>query len=98
MQDRKYYFYGDGDVSGTPNRPVEVKALKISPNPTFDVVQIQLESDARVQVFNMQGRLMQQFSLQPGFMTLDLNNLPAGVYHLQAQTTEGYYAGKLVKQ
>ncbi|NUQ23907.1 MAG: T9SS type A sorting domain-containing protein [Saprospiraceae bacterium] len=98
LLDRKYYYYSDGNVSGTPNQPLEVKALHMSPNPTFDVVQIQLESDARVQIFNMQGQLMQRFTLQSGYMTLDLNDLPAGVYHLQAQTAEGYYAGKLVKQ
>lgn len=96
--ERKYYFYTDDNVSDTPNLPVTVNALNMSPNPTFDIVQIQLEDEARLQVFNMQGQLMQQFTLQPGYMTVDLNNLPAGLYQVQAQTSEGYYAGKLVKQ
>ncbi len=98
LLDRKYYYYTDDNVSDTPNLPVTVKALNMSPNPAFDIVQIQLEDEARLQVFNMQGQLMQQFTLQPGYMTVDLNNLPAGLYQVQAQTSEGYYAGKLVKQ
>lgn len=98
LQTRKYYYYSDGGVTGTPNQPVAVKDLKMSPNPTFDFVHVELESDARIQVINMQGQLLQQFTLQNGYTTLDLNDLPAGVYQLHAQTTEGIYAGKLVKQ
>ncbi len=96
--DRKYYYYSGDTVSETPHEPVSVKPLVVSPNPASGTLRIQLTEAANVQVFDLNGRLVQQVKLQPGQMMLELHNLPAGIYQLKAVTAGGNYAGRLVKQ
>lgn len=98
LTDRKYYYYSGG-VSAVPFEPLVVNALVVSPNPTTGLAQINNVADAHsVQVFDQWGKLVWSNWHSDGLQTLDLRDLPAGIYSVRVLTDEKYYAGRLVKQ
>lgn len=59
--------------------------LRIGPNPATDRLQVvwpQAEV-GKLQLFDLQGRLLQTYFLQPGAQTFPLPNLPSGLYGLR---------------
>lgn len=97
LSDRKYYYYQD-EISGTPWEPVVARSLTVFPNPTAGTATLKLDETMSVQVFDLNGRLVQGFSSLPGNATLDLVMLPAGIYQVRAQAGREVYTGKVVKQ
>lgn len=62
----------------------------VYPNPAKDYVTIKGCNIASVQVIDNMGRVVKVLSLMDATNpTLSVNNLPAGVYHLRIQTTNG---------
>ncbi len=97
LSDRKYYYYNGGQPSSV-NNPLPVNALRMFPNPTTQYLQVALEENGPVQVFDQTGRMVLQHDGQAGTVILDVSALPAGIYMVYAVSTDKYYAGKLVKQ
>jgi len=97
LTDRKYYYYSGEEPSSVYN-PMPVNALRMFPNPTTRFLQVDLEGNGPVQVFDGAGRLVLQHRGQPGAIILDFSALPAGIYTVRAVSADKYYAGKLVKQ
>lgn len=83
----------------TATREPLTLATKVFPNPVQDRVQIQLETTATAQYFltNLQGQILrnQAFIQQT---TLDLANLPTGVYQLEVLSAGERSVQKLVKE
>lgn len=52
----------------------------IYPNPTSDFVTVQVKNRSNFDVFSMSGQLMMTSMLNPGSNSIDLTNLPTGVY------------------
>ncbi|MDX2281997.1 MAG: T9SS type A sorting domain-containing protein [Saprospiraceae bacterium] len=93
LSDRKYYYYSGG-MSGTND--LKAEALTLRPNPTLGQVQIQLDEQAVYKVFNATGELVSSGICQPN-STLQLNNLPTGMYFISAFTSNKMFSGRLVK-
>lgn len=98
LVDGKKYYYYSGGVSAAPNKPQPVNALVLSPNPTNGVAQIELEGEVSVQIFDGMGQLVVWLTDESGRVSLDLSELPAGIYAVRAFAEDKYYAGRLVKQ
>lgn len=96
MLDSKKFYYYAGLVSVRPT-PRPALALQIAPNPTTDAVRLNLQEETTVQVFNTAGNLVQSRLIQPG-QSLNLVELPAGIYQVTAQQGADFYSGKIVKQ
>lgn len=97
LDGRKYYFYSDG-VSDAPGKPREVASLVISPNPTVQFANIELEGKVVVQVYDAIGQLVSSQTGENGRLQLDLSAMPAGMYVVHAAANQQSYIGKLVKQ
>jgi len=68
--------------------------LTIYPNPAKDYVTIKGNHIASIQVIDNLGRVVKVVSLQNATNpTLSVSSLPAGVYHLRIQTTDGNVSG-----
>jgi hypothetical protein len=97
LVDGKKYYYYNGEVSYTPEKPREVAALNIFPNPTTNLARIDLDGETTIHVFDATGHLVAS-QQQDGRTELDMTALPAGIYMVTALSNNEYYAGRLVKQ
>lgn len=95
LDTKKFYYYNG--LTAVPNTPRSVLDLTTMPNPTTGFVQLGLGREAAVQVFDANGQLVQSLLLQPG-QTLNLTQLPTGIYVVTARQDADYYSGKIVKQ
>ena len=95
LDSKKHYYY-NGLVSA-PTAPGSVSTLRVSPNPTTGFVQIPIEDEAAIRVFDASGQLVQSRLVQPG-QPMDLTLLPAGIYTVTALLGGDFYSGKIVKQ
>jgi hypothetical protein len=95
LSNRKYYFY-QGAVSGT-DQPLGQAELRVWPNPFNAEVRLQLEETAQVRLYNTRGELLRALECQPNAI-LQLGELPAGVYVVQAYTPHGAFSSRLLKQ
>lgn len=74
---------------------LRMPALKISPNPTADVLTVffpkKPDDDARVQVFDLQGRMILEKSAAGGLevYSIDVSALPAAAYLLKIKEKDG---------
>lgn len=77
------------------------KGIIASPNPCRDRIHISIgeAESARVQVYNIVGKLMAEEYVKNTNASFDLSSYPSGIY-IYAVTTEGkkISTGKLVKQ
>ena len=79
-------------------------ALSVYPNPTGDLLHIELSGTeiANVALYDLQGRVVETrhgTSLQSETATVNLRNVPAGVYLLRVRDAEGKeYMRKIVKK
>lgn len=83
-----------GLISGTTTIPSEVGKISLYPNPSSEMVQIDLRfhemTEVKLQLFDLQGRELwqQEWFGQEENLPKDINNLPAGVYILRAYLPE----------
>ncbi len=90
----------------SPNATVEVAgaSIEIWPNPTTGPLRITLsqdiQSDLMVTLLSINGQLLQRNVLSPqaGTTTLDMSDLPSGVYLLQLQHEGTRKAVRIVRQ
>lgn len=95
-------------VTGTPTSTKDVQKLEskfgIFPNPTSDVLNVQLNLDnavktATVRLFDISGRMLQQWNydnVQKERFEYKLNNLSSGTYFIQLITEEGAGTKKFI--
>lgn len=71
--------------------------IKIFPNPTSDVAQIEWNYDAApAQLFDINGKPIKSKMLTKGLNHLSVNDVPAGVYFLQVNHESGLVTRKLI--
>lgn len=69
---------------------VEVEATSVYPNPVENVLNIQVDEKAISAVlYDMQGRMLQSSACNAGVNYLDMSYLPAGVYFVKLNFTDG---------
>ena len=59
--------------------------LQLWPNPTSGQVTIEVATATAVEVFDIQGRKIAQYSLKSGNNHIDLENLPEGLYFIKGE-------------
>jgi hypothetical protein len=97
----------DDEVYVTSGMGVKSKAIgtpfSLYPNPANGAIYLQLSNQKRlagqVTIYTLQGCLIQQAATQPGQNKIQLNieNLPAGMYLVELQTTEGRTVQRFLK-
>lgn len=86
-------------ISGPAGIENSANATRISiyPNPFSDQLTIETLIRTDVEIFNLQGQLVKQFSLEGSNNTIDLSELVCGVYTLRIKNDNGIFVKKLVK-
>ena len=76
----------------------EASSVLVFPNPTRDVLQINSEYPIRsVSLFNVSGKESAKWTIQnQKSFTLEVNNLPSGIYMMEMETDNGTLAKKIV--
>ena len=79
------------------------RKVTIYPNPTQGLIRIEFQGygvikDARLLLFNMQGKLLRQINKAEPSNTLDLSSYPAGMYILQMIEGKAKSEWKIIKE
>lgn len=87
----------------TPIDTVETRKasdIRIYPNPTSSLVTIDVDQLRRVELFDSEGRRLQDYYAQPGTgtLTIDVSTFATGVYYLRVHTFTNITIKKLIKQ
>jgi hypothetical protein len=93
--DRTFYYYSDETLSD--KEPLASKQLTVSPNPTAGMIRLDLEEEAIVRIYTVDGSLISSGVCQPN-ATMQLDHLPTGLYVISAQGAHGLYTGRIVKE
>lgn len=68
--------------------------IKVYPNPATSFITIEVESTSTFAVYTLEGRLVKETTINSGKTTVDVTQLPAGVYSYQLKNTStGKVAG-----
>ena len=94
-------FNGNSDAASRfskKNTSLETQ-ISIYPNPTNDILNLKSNFDSGVyQIFDLQGKLINQDTLTSKETTIDLSRLNSGIYFFRIQSEEGeLYFEKVVK-
>jgi hypothetical protein len=89
-------------ITSTEQVPSSAFSIRMFPNPTTDRLHIQfsqrLEGSAYIRLFNTNGQEMMNLSVQNELeYTLDISELPSGLYFLQVQDAKHQFVEKLEK-
>ncbi|AOW19528.1 hypothetical protein LPB138_02025 [Urechidicola croceus] len=74
--------------------------ISIYPNPTRGLLNIKianLSSDYTIEIFNIQGKVVLSKSMKQSEETVNIENLPTGVYLLKTQINDKVYTQKIIK-
>jgi len=82
---------------GTEN-VMQNESIKVYPNPASNILKIDNEEMANLEVLNLQGQIVESKMLIEKSNTLDLSNLISGVYTLRIKTDRSIVIRKLIKQ
>jgi len=74
------------------------ESIKVYPNPSSDIINIDIEEEATLEIINTKGQIVDTKSLTEKVNNLDLSNLVSGVYTLRIKTDRGIAIRKLIKQ
>lgn len=73
--------------------------VKVYPNPTTSVVNVAAEGMTHVEVYDNEGRRLQDYSAQgQPVVTLDVRHLATGIYYLRVHTPTGVTIQKVIKR
>ena len=90
-----------GPVTSTRN-PANAYVFTVFPNPTTNLVTLDLPREATlnwIRVLNSQGQILQQQPVVNQMrQQINLNTLPAGLYYIQIQGTDGTAVRRIMKQ
>lgn len=80
----------------------QLSPLKINmyPNPTSEKVNIELKSrlgsNAKLEIFDLQGRLIRQMPIDQNHFSISVRGLAKGTYVVRLHSAEGVFRGKLM--
>ena len=78
------FFRGVNNITSVVDN-TNPRLLKVYPNPTSGLVNIKVDEASTIEVIDLQGRLLSKLSLKQGANTIDLGNLPEGMYLLKSE-------------
>ncbi len=94
--------YGSLNVKFTPNTLTDVDEINninvsVYPNPANDVINIELDKDANIEVLDILGQIIKTINNNNKETTIDIKNLPSGVYFVRITTDKEIITKKLIK-
>lgn len=73
--------------------------IKIYPNPTLEQLTFSSKEFIQsIEIINNLGQSINEFSIYDCSKTINVQNLPAGIYHLKIKTDSGLYTSNFIKQ
>ncbi len=84
-------------VSATDDIEI-VQTARIYPNPTSDIIWVDLRAQAQISLSNTKGQIIQQINDASGTTRLSTENLPAGIYLLSVRRADAIQTFKIVKK
>ena len=63
------------------------KSFGFWPNPTSGVITIESATESRLEVVDLQGRIVAKHIVKPGTHQMDLGSLPQGLYFIKDEAT-----------
>ncbi|TNE60426.1 MAG: T9SS type A sorting domain-containing protein [Bacteroidetes bacterium] len=96
LDNKEYYYYNS--LAPVFQVPLAAGRLTVFPNPAIDQIQLEVEKQAAIRLFDAQGRQIRAVRVEPGLQTLDLDTLPSGHYTVTAQEADRIWVAKIVKQ
>ena len=87
-------------IISSVNAEINQNDIQIFPNPFTDFTTVVLSenSENKIQLFDISGRLLRKFVLNENSFQFSKNNLRSGVYILEIQNKKGVFRKKLVIQ
>ena len=84
----------------TANINLDKQSIKIYPNPTSDLIQIDFSEKVQgtISVYSLQGQQLKQKPISNINMSLDLSAFSTGVYFLKIETSNGVLYDKILKE
>lgn len=96
---QNYSCYALSDMSTAVPAVSHSEVLRLSPNPTTDLVRLDGPHVQALRVMDATGRTVREERSAPtAHLTIDLGSLPAGLYSVAALTAQGWVTAPLVKQ
>lgn len=76
------------------------KLYEVYPNPATDMVHIKCLDQRRIELHDLSGKLLKEWNTgtQTNSSTINIGNLPQGIYILKIRTTDTTYNSKLLKK
>ncbi len=82
----------------TANESADMLNVRTYPNPATDVLNVVVEENAQLTIFDQAGRVLLQQTVVAGENTLDIANLKAGFYTYRVTGTQKNGSGKFIKK
>jgi hypothetical protein len=77
---------------------IDVSAMNIYPNPTVDAINFRLNSNAKVYVYDTNGRLVFTQDVVAGDVNVDISGLRHGTYRVDCVSETSIMRAGFVKQ
>lgn len=85
-------------VSGTANEAAGMLNVRAYPNPATDVLNVVVEENAQLTIFDQAGRVLLQQAVVAGENALNIANLKAGFYTYRVMGAQKNGSGKFIKK
>ena len=73
--------------------------VKVYPNPTVNIVNVEAEQMSHVEIYDNEGRVLQnRDTYDASHVTLDLSYYPSGIYYIRVHTPNGITIQKVIKR
>lgn len=92
------HFEGVSDDGPTANEALNTLKVSAYPNPATDVLNVTVEENAQLTVFDQAGRVLLQQSVQAGENALNIAELKAGFYTFRVTGAQKSGSGKFIKR
>ena len=86
--------YTQNNNNSIAESQLENSTIKIYPNPVSDFLNIESIAGQQMDLYTLQGNLIQSFTIGSGLTKIDLSNLSSGVYYLKSTSN---HVAKVVK-
>lgn len=86
------------NISATSiKKQIAKESFNIYPNPSNNHIFVESSQLGLIELYNLQGQLILNTSINQAITKVDLSALPNGIYMLKASTDNGYSINKIVK-
>jgi hypothetical protein len=91
-------FHSDGSTEDIVEVS-ETTEVKVYPNPTVNVVNVDAEQMSHVEIYDNEGRVLQnRDTYDASHVTLDLSYYPSGIYYIRVHTPNRITIQKVIKR